>query len=389
MQTIAKKPIIEVPSQIISQPKSHTNRLVSIDITRGVAMLFMLISHSTWWLSDIVYRANFGWDTTDPIPVLLPDQQVAWFGLILSVASPIFFTLTGFGLALFIISRKKYEWSEWQITRYMLIRGAVLIGFDLLILAWRWSPGEEIEYKLAAHAVLLSIGVSLWIIAFLRRLKPLYLLAIALSLTLAMQILYASLEGVPTSNNLLRALFLYPTPNDSLILGYPVFSWLPVILFGFVSANYVAENRDKFGQFTLMVSLTSWVLWTIVMVVDGFGRLYNEHVLIFTKHPPSLAYLFFYGGIVFMLLYLFHRFDNLMNVYPIKVLSLLGQTALFFFVTHRYVVFAVSLVMRKLPFSQIVLSFLITTVSLVILYNLCFRYRIIRKNNPDSILKYL
>ena len=351
-------------------------------------MFLMLVAHSTWWLSDIIFKASYGWDTDEVVPALSGNNPEAWLGLFVGMATPIFFTLTGFGLALFVLSRKRREWTEWQISRFLITRGFVLIGIETLVLAWRWSSEDGLHYQVTSHGVLLSIGVSLFFMAFLRRLKPAYLLGIALVLGLAMQVLYSSIE-IPTDENLLRGLFLYPSVNADIVLGYPVMAWLPIIMFGFVSATYVAKNREQFEPYTLRISLVSWALWAVIMVVDGFGRLYSEHPLVFTKHPPGLDYIFFYGGCLFFALHLFQRFKGLENIYPIKVLSILGQTSLFFYVLHRYVIWGVSLGVRRLPFDPLIHAVIVVAISLIILYNLCYRYRIIRRSNPDSLLRYL
>ena len=188
---------------------------------------------------------------------------------------------------------------------------------------------------------------------------------------------------------MLHALFFYPSIDASLVIGYPVFTWLPIIMFGFVSATYVANNREKFKPYTLRIALISWILWAVVMIANGFGRLYSEHPLVFTKHPAGLDYIFFYGGCLFFILYCFHRFKNLEQLYPIKVLTILGQTSLFFYVLHRYVLWVISLVVRKSPLTPLTHAVIVSAISLIILYNLCYRYRIIRRSYPNSILRYL
>ena len=64
----------------VSDSVIQTKRLTSIDITRGLAMFLMLVSHSTWWLSDIIFKASFGWDTDEAVPALSGNNPEAWLG---------------------------------------------------------------------------------------------------------------------------------------------------------------------------------------------------------------------------------------------------------------------------------------------------------------------
>lgn len=358
-------------------------RLTAIDIVRGLAMVAMLTVHAASRVPDFTFRSSWGWSVARNFAI---PQGPAWLGLLLAMATPAFFLLAGFGIALFESARRRRGWTEWQITRYLLIRGAVLIALDFTLLGFRIP---EFDYLPHRSFVLLTIGLVLWTIAIIRRIDWRFLVAIALGLTIGTQIVY-ELTPIPTDVNYLRAIFLYPSPAETITFGFPYLAWLPVMLFGYLVMRYLNQHRELFTRVTLGIGGGLLAGWLLLTLWNEFGVLYTAHPLIVTKQPPMLAYLTLYLGITFTLLGIFHRITFLSESWLGHKLSILGQTALFFYIMHYYVYTLVNpIINRILPLEGFWLSIAISIVSVIVLYIMSYHYRNLRRAHPDSVLKYL
>lgn len=362
--------------------KTQLERLGAIDIVRGLAMIFMLLNHATWHVPGISFRVNFGWDAPfPPLPFLNPYM---WVGLI--QGTPLFFIMAGFAVALFEHGQRRKGWTEWQVTRYLLIRGGVLIAVDSLVLPWQLYP--QPGYEANVYFVLTSIGICLWFVAFIRLLPLRYILIIALSLMLGVQIIYESVT-LPLDVNLLRTVFLYMSPLDPIDFGFPVLPWLCVILLGYMTMRYLHTNPQHFTRVTFAIALAAGCIWLVISDANQFGVLFPLHPLLMTKHPPSLAYLTFYTAVTYLLLHLLHVYRSVQERFPFNRIALLGQTAFMFYILHFYAIDLFSALLEPVELHPFVAVLLIAVLSLLLLYVLCRRYRLIRKAHPNSLLKYL
>jgi uncharacterized membrane protein len=372
-----------LPSRPASSPRAKGERLAAVDIVRGLAMIFMLINHATWGLPEVSFNASYGWNFPSPVLAASGQHPEAWIGLL--QGTPLFFLLAGFGIAFFEVSRRRRGWTQWQITRFFLIRGGLLLAFDFLILPWKFRP--VFEWRPSAYFVLFAVGCCLFAVAFLRLLRPRWLLLMALVLTLGTQWIYYT-SPIPQDSNLLRSIFLYPSWVDPLAFGFPLLPWLAVILFGYTSGRYISDNPTRILPYSLVVGLSSAALWTVVVVFNDFGVLYHDHPLIFSKHPPALDYLLFYLAMAGLLLAVF-SLRPLQARLLMRFLALLGQGALVFYLLHFYVLDWLTLWLIGLPIRQLVLNFVIAGVALLVLFALCSAYRTLRKRYPNSVLQYL
>ncbi|NJL55579.1 DUF1624 domain-containing protein [bacterium] len=363
-------------------------RLAAVDIVRGYAMLAMLIVHAAWRFPGVDFRLTYGWDhaTSPPFSGSLGVQQV--IALILQMASPTFMLLSGFGLALFTLSRIERGWSVARVSRYMLTRGAVLIILDLGVLSWDLPPG--VYFHTFSYAVLTSIGLCLMAMALLHRLSLSTLAGLALLLMIITQAVYA-VTPVPADSHMLRSLLLYPSPADPLEIGFPVLAWLPVMLLGYISGTLVKKHGVGLAWLTLRVALVSFAVWGLVELGSGFGRLNSGHPLVMTKHPPALDYLSFYMGVAFSLLYVHTRFAHMATWRVFRWVALLGQTALFFFVTHNFALAAATAAVMALPVTLPAVAGLLLAagLALIALYHAGVRYARLRRAHPRSVLQYL
>lgn len=397
-------------------------------------MIFMLFNHATWHVPLISFRMDFGWDTLlPPLPLFTP-----YMGIGLIQGTPLFFIMAGFSVALFEHARRRKGWTEWQITRFLLIRGGVLIAIDWLVLPWQFYP--QPGYAPNVYYVLTTIAICLWFVAFLRLLPVGLIFVIALVCLVAVQAIYKAATSAPDADlpqtifsrlgsfdpitfgfpallarlipmmalvipvavlvigkpitsppdvDLLRMIFLYMTPLDPITFGFPVLPWLGMILLGYITMRYLNTNPQHFARMTLGISVMAWCLWLIISYLNEFGVLFPLHPLLMTKHPPSLAYLTFYAGVTYLLLYLLHICRPIQERFPLNRIALLGQTALTFYILHFYVIDIFSALLQNIQQPPFIVVLLIATLSLLLLYGICTRYRFVRKAYPNSLLKYL
>jgi uncharacterized membrane protein len=363
-------------------PAEHTKtRWTAIDILRGGALLAMLITHSAWRIPGFDYRAAYGWDMP-----LVPDLSLihVQYGWILQGSSPIFFLLAGFGIAFFCQSRQRKDWTDGQITRYLLIRGLVLVVLDLTVMNIDTEP-LAYGYRLS---VLTAMGINMWMIAALRRFDWRWIALVAAGVLLATQG-YFYLHGIPQGSSMIRAVLLAPGGTEAWLVLFPALPWLPVMLLGFISGLLVAQGKVLLPVYAAFMGVTLLCCWILVDADAGFGNLYPDNPLIFGKHPPDLSFLLVYPGVGFLLICANQMLTPLRHMLPVSILVQFGQTSLFFYLIHTRVLTLVSYLIPADLTSPAMYSLLLTGVSIPILFFLCKGYAHLKARYPGSVLQYL
>ncbi len=356
-------------------------RIRAVDAVRGFAMLLMLLSHTTWRIPNFDYRVAFGWDN-----MIVPDinQARAVVGFVLQAASPIFFLLAGVSLAMFVTSRQGRGWSPWAISRFLIVRGLILIALDLTIVNVDLLP-QRYGYRIS---VLTAVGLCLISMAFLRYLSLPLLGFIALSLTIFTQGLFA-LHGQPFSDSLLVAVLLAPQRTAPWSVEFSLLPWLPVVILGYTSMRLVQARRLRFERVMAVMAAALGFAWVVVIAMNSFGTLYHDRRLIFTKHPPDLSYLLVYLAFACLLLSAYHVFEERVPLIVQRVLCLLGQNALIFYVLHPKVLDIAYVLIEDTTRRPFALSLLLAAVSLPPLLLLCAAYGRLKQRYPSSVLRYL
>ncbi len=343
-------------------------------------MLLMLISHTTWRIPNFDYRVAFGWDN-----MIVPDlsQSHAFMGFLLQAASPIFFLLAGISLAMFITSREQHGWPAPEITRFLVIRGLILITLDLTFVNFDLLP-QSYGYRIS---VLTAIGLSLICIAFLRHFPLVGLALLALGLTIATQALYA-VYGQPFSESLLAAVLLAPQHTAPWSVEFSLLPWLPVVLLGYITMRLIQTRQRSFLRVMLSMGFTLGILWVGIVLWNGFGSLYHGSRLIFTKHPPDLAYLLGYLALACLLLGAYHALRARIPSPLQRTLTVLGQNALIFYVLHPKILDVLYLLVEHVTSRPFVLSVLLTILSVPLLLLICLFYARLRQRYPTSFIRY-
>jgi uncharacterized membrane protein len=382
-QLTASTAIVKIHARPIN---TTPRRLQALDIVRGWAMLLMLISHSSWWLNDLDYGVAYGWDNMI-VPQLRFPGSIP--GFVMQLATPAFFLLGGFSIALFAASRRRRGWTEAQITRFLAVRGLLLIALDVTVMNLLLSP----PYYSAHLSVLTGIGICVLLMAWLRRLDGRALVALLVLVLLGTQLYYHGLTAAgewPREPSLLRAVLLAPSVEDVVWkTQFPALPWLPVVLLGFVVGARVRRDDAALRKLALRLGLGSLLLFAVVLSAGSFGSLYPANPLIFGKHPPDLGYILLYTGLTWLLIALHSTFTRINSALPLRMVAALGQTALFFYLVHIRVIEMLSPLIAPLPLPPLARSLLIVLAALPLLVLLSVWYRAYKREHPRSVLRYL
>jgi uncharacterized membrane protein len=375
----------------LGKPVKSKNRLTGIDALRGLALCFMFLRHTAFFVGGPLQAETYGGQ-----PINLQSWPHWASGLIANMNTPTFWLLFGVSVALLAAGRRKQGASEWEITRYLLIRAGVLLTLDLTISEWFWDvPAPQVHYT---H-VLLSIAVSMAILSVARRLPLRVFIGLIVVLLLGYQAFlpYVAANFSNTLNPVTTLLFGYSTqfrPN----LEFALFGWFPVAGLGFILGQYVASPVLKRPRTWLAISAGLFALWFGLRLWGGFGDLTPRgpddplvFFFIMSKTPLALTYLCFYLGISALIMAGFVALGDRLNGRPFIWLINLGQVSLFAFVAHIVIYGLLSYVAKQFDWSlpRIAVSYGVWLAGLALLFPLAYHYNRLRRSNPNSLLRYL
>jgi uncharacterized membrane protein len=369
---------------------AETSRIVAIDALRGLALLLMALDHASFFVGAGLQAESYGGQA-----VSLQSAAYWLSGLLSNLASPIFFLLGGYSLALYAAGQRRKGNPEWATSRYMLLRAAVILALDLTICSYFWRG--DAPY---AH-VLTALAASMALLSLLRLLPPTALAGVALATLLVHQAIISSMAGALAAGALQpfwQAFWLtysYETlpPAHFAVLGWGPLMWLGYALGQFQDRPGMRQPRTWIG-----VGLGLLGLWLGLRLVGGFGDLgpfgvvgsSPAHFLVMSKAPPSLSYFAFNLGLAALLLAGLYAWPRLINAGPLRRLVLIGQVSLFFYVAHIvvYNLVAQLLELIELPGPRILWGYSAWLLGLTALLPLAGWYRGVRKRYP-RVLSYL
>ncbi len=379
-----------------SLPLRPGRRDPAVDNLRGLLLVLMALDHASYFVRRLHYSEFWG--------LSLPhfDRTVAFLGRqVTHICAPGFFLLMGIGLALFAYSRSKAGWTSGNIRSFLMVRGALIAGLQLVEnLAWRIGsfyshrpqsipasvPGAG-PAPLLFLGVLASLGLSLMIAALLFRLKSPLLLALAVVIVVAVQLLIPGREQAGRAfHPLLRLLFI-PGHTGFLLVLYPVLPWLGLTLIGIVIGRALAAAPGTIHRYTATAGTVLLGLFVLLRMTNAFG---NTHTfqgnwmdfLNLTKYPPSIVFILYTLGVNLLLLSLFAHLRMLR-----LPLVRFGRAPLFFYITHLYLLALLGLVIDARD--SLPLMYMAWAVTVVILFFLCSGYGRLRASGSAPFLRYL
>lgn len=380
-------------SEAVALPRERAagaGRIVVIDALRGAALLLMALDHASFFVGAGLQAESYGGQ-----PVALQSAPYWLSGLLTNLASPIFFLLGGYSLALYGAAQRRKGNSEWATTRYMLVRAAVILALDLTICSAFWrgdAPYAHVLTALAASMVILSV---------LCLLPAAALAGVAVTILLIHQALIGSMAGVLAAGApqpFWQAFWLTYSYETVPPTHFAVLGWGPLMWLGYALGRLQGNPALRAPRTWALAGGGLLALWLGLRLAGGFGDLgafgvigsSPAHLLVMSKAPPSLAFFAFNLGIAALLLAGFYAWPGLTSNGPLRWLVLVGQVSLFFYVTHIVIYNLVSqmLGLVSLPGPRIIWGYAAWVIGLAVLLPLGAWYREIRKRHP-RVLRYL
>jgi uncharacterized membrane protein len=175
---------------------------------------------------------------------------------------------------------------------------------------------------------------------------------------------------------------------------YPVIPWLAVMLLGWAAADIARRDPAAFQVRLVVAGLVALGVFVLVRGLNGYGNagLFRDDGSLIqwlhtAKYPASLAYLACELGIAWLLLAALWTAD--LPAWVRWPLTVLGQSALFFYVLHAHLLRFGAWSLGLLRSSGLVASYLAATAVILLLLPLCMRFRQYKVAHPESVAKYL
>ncbi len=320
------------------------NRLVSLDILRGMVIVLMAIDHVRDFWSLEAFAPE---DLSQTSPEYFFTRWITHF------CAPVFVFLAG--TSSFLYGQKINDIKA--LSQFLLVRGLWLIFIEIMLINFSFSFGfiwNEWGFFLQ---VIWAIGVSMVALSALVWLSDKWLLTVALLLIFGHNLLNAI---VPVDLGSLAWLWKmlheggYQALNSSGTYGvyfaYPVLPWIGVMGAGYVFGRVMLFDQAKRFKWLWRLGLGVIALFVILR----FSNLYGDTAVwstqkdaLFTlmsflntqKYPPSLLFLLMTLGPAFLLLIWFEKRTN--RVF--EWLKVFGRVPFFFYVLHFFVIHLTSL----------------------------------------------
>jgi uncharacterized membrane protein len=398
MNDLATQPTQPTKTSIVVPIK---DRIVSIDVLRGLVMMIMALDH----VRDFFHGASAQFDPLDLRFTSVPIFLTRW---ITHYCAPVFVFLAGTS-AFLILGRK----GEKGLSKFLFTRGLWLIIAEVTIINFGWDFVRA--FSTTVLQVIWALGISMIVLSVLVYLPRWLLLTIAFVIIFGHNMLdnirvdSTSAEAVGWS--LLHQQRFFTFGSFRLLVIYPVLPWIGVMTAGFcfgeIYGRYQAEQRRK------LLAATG-VICMLLFIALRYSNFYGDPshwsvqkspvftLLSFvntTKYPPSLLYLLMTLGPAILFLSFAEKPLNKVS----SVIAIYGRVPMFYYILHIYLIhvaFVIIEAARGFSVSQLLnnsiinpipnTGFSLITVYIIwiaivaLLYPLCKRYDAYKQANKQK-----
>ena len=376
--------------------KSSTQRLPAIDWMRGIVLVIMVTDHaSAAFNANRLFTDTAMWyQAGQSLPVL--EFANRWIS---HLCAPVFLFLAGTALFLSLSRKGNDGMKSGSIDADLLIRGALILAVDLTLISYFWFPVAIVLQ------VMYAIGLSMMAMTVLRRLTPGLNLILALILITLPEFFARTTMPVPDGVWPHLQAFLFSAgsmvfslgdTNVQIVVGYPLSSWLGVMLLGWCFGYALKKTGGMSPGRLLIAGLVCLMMFVTIRGVNGFGNMLlprDDGSLIqwlhVSKYPPSLSFLALELGLMLLMLAGLFHWQNRTEASRNNWLLLFGQTSLFFYVAHVVLLELGARALGVYQTSDLIASWWASLVTLALLVPLCFGFRRLKQRHPKSWLRFI
>lgn len=373
---------------------TQANRLVSIDVARGLILMIMALDHASATWNAGRSALETGLPPLDPVQYANLAQQIA--REVTHVCAPGFQLLAGLGLALSVQKRQRQGVTQWRISTDMALRAGVLFFCEWVLL--HLAMGGVWFFFL----VLCCIGTSMLTFSVLR-FAPRWLIgAGSLGVLMAAPYYCPASIAEPTAagypiNVWTTVAWPWQSTAKAWWVLYPVLPWIGFFGVGwFLADTYRADSAKRSGA----LQAVGLILFTAGVLLRWFGGAYGDRFPLgdlgpgdsgfwmLSKYPPSPAFSAITLGIMLVALGGLRRLDVSRKRHALWRLPLVyGRVALFFYVIHFYLYGAYPILTGTFQAYSLTTTCIVWLVGLGILWPICRAYGQARQLYR-SVLRY-
>jgi uncharacterized membrane protein len=377
------------PSPSAAPKKSH--RIASIDWMRGFVMLLMVVDHASMAFDrDHISKDSALYAEAPTMALPAAEFATRWMT---HLCAPTFLFLAGTALALSVERRVARGAKGWDIDKGILLRGLIIALLDPTIISF--GVGK------LSLSVLCAIGISMMFMTVLRRLPTWGLLAFGLGWFAAGEWIAGLVWDPPGAAPVWAALTVATSGDGAFSIKYPILPWLAMMALGWVFGRHISEHssgkvRMAPGKIILIAGLASLALFVVLRGLNGYGNMFLPRAdnswqqwLHVSKYPPSLTYASLELGLMCVALAVMIKLEPLIGVRENGPFLVFGQTAMFFYLVHRFLFDVPSTYFGLLGVGRIGTTYVMAALMLLLLYPLCRWYRSVKAAHPQSWLKFI
>jgi uncharacterized membrane protein len=312
-------------------------RILSIDFTRGLVMILMVLDH----VRDLMQLDSV---THNPTDLSSTTATIFLTRFVTHFCAPIFVFLAG--TSAYISSQNATD--KKQSKAFLLKRGLwlILLEFTVVNFGVWFDPG----FHLYLFQVIAAIGFGFVVLSFISKLSPKIIGGIGLFILLTHNIVpLIPIEQGSILKTILTPLFsttaIPLTTKTVLVMGYPPIPWIGILLTGFGFGMLFNRPQHERKSIFLKIGLISIALFFVLRVINIYGDpapwstqkngLFTALSFInVTKYPPSLIFCLLTLGVMFLILALAERIENRFTSF----VSVYGKTPMFFYLIHWYII---------------------------------------------------
>jgi hypothetical protein len=315
----------------------HKNRVFSIDLIRGLAMIIMALDHTR----DFFHKYSFLHDAADlehTSPAIFFTRWITHF------CAPTFIFLAG--TSAFLSGQKK---SRKELSAFLFKRGLWLILLEITAVSFGWLFNPL--FNIFNLQVIWAIGVCMILLSILIYVPSRILPIIALLLIAAHNLL----DNIHVSGNTLPA-FLWSILHEfqffkfgplTIFMVYPVMPWAGLMTLGYCFGRLYlpAISTESRKKKLVIFGLAGIAAFILIRYLNGYGDPSPWSIqksglftllsfLNVSKYPPSLLFILMtISPLMLLLAYtekIQTRFSNWISVF--------GKVPMFYYLIHIYVI---------------------------------------------------